>query len=235
MGGRATLAGPQRRPGRPPKELATDTRVELLEAALELFARHGYAGTSVRMIARSVGVSEAAMYAHFPGKRAMFEELLEHAGPRTVLQEMGAADGELPVSDPARFVRRLVERVWAGWEKPAARRFLSILMREGLISDPSTGVGLLAAIADMQRELGSVFARWQAEGRVRVRGATPEQLAWELFSTVAVLRILHAHADAGPAELRRGREAMRRHVEFFVAAVFGDGAATGRGDDPADD
>ena len=224
MGGRTTIAGPPRRPGRPPKELATDTRMELLEAALELFARHGYAGTSVRMIARHVGVSEAAIYAHFPSKRAMFEELLEHAGPRTVLQEIRAADGELPVSDPPRFVRRLVERVWTGWEKPAARRFISMLMREGLICDRSTGVGLLAAIADMQRELGSVFARWRAEGRVRVRDATPEQLAWELFSTVAVLRLLHAHAEAGPDDLRRGRRAVREHVDFFVAAVFGDDA-----------
>ena len=44
---------------------------DLLKAGLELFATRGYDGVSVRDIAKSAGVSEAAMYKHFSGKEDM--------------------------------------------------------------------------------------------------------------------------------------------------------------------
>jgi AcrR family transcriptional regulator len=41
---------------------------ELIKAGLELFAVRGYDGVSVRDIAKTAGVSEAALYKHFKGK-----------------------------------------------------------------------------------------------------------------------------------------------------------------------
>lgn len=46
----------------------------LLESALDLFARKGYAGTSTREIATNAGVSEALLFRHFGTKVALFEE-----------------------------------------------------------------------------------------------------------------------------------------------------------------
>jgi len=60
-----TVTSSGRRRGRPPKAAAGDTKEELLQAALALFAAKGYEGTSVRDIARSVGLSESVLYAHF--------------------------------------------------------------------------------------------------------------------------------------------------------------------------
>ncbi|MFZ1815630.1 MAG: TetR/AcrR family transcriptional regulator [Rhizobiaceae bacterium] len=39
------------------------------KAALELFARHGYAAVSMRQIASEVGVQPGALYNHFPAKQ----------------------------------------------------------------------------------------------------------------------------------------------------------------------
>ena len=51
-----------------------------------LFARHGYAGTTVRMIGREAGVSTGLLYAYFESKegllRAIFED--EFAGIASV-------------------------------------------------------------------------------------------------------------------------------------------------------
>lgn len=54
----------------------SDTRSRILAAARELFARHGYRGATVRAIGQRCGVSDAALYHHFPGKRALYDAVL---------------------------------------------------------------------------------------------------------------------------------------------------------------
>ena len=51
-------------------------RVGIVEAAKPLFARHGFAGTTTRQIARAAGVSEALVFQHFPSKAALYREIL---------------------------------------------------------------------------------------------------------------------------------------------------------------
>jgi len=47
----------------------------LLDAALTLFARHGYAATSVADIQQACGLSpgSGALYKHFPSKKALLQ------------------------------------------------------------------------------------------------------------------------------------------------------------------
>jgi|GEM_PF-3525580 len=68
----------RRRPGRPvavPGE--TPTREKVLQAAIDLFADTGYAGTPVRSIARRAGITEAAVYRHYPNKEALLLSILK--------------------------------------------------------------------------------------------------------------------------------------------------------------
>lgn len=53
------------------------TRRRMLDAAAEWFADHGYAGTSVRDIAREVGVTVGAIYVHFPSKGQLLLSVYE--------------------------------------------------------------------------------------------------------------------------------------------------------------
>lgn len=52
------------------------TRKNLLEAAVRLFARQGYAATSIRALASEAGVSLGLLYFYFPSKEAVLEALL---------------------------------------------------------------------------------------------------------------------------------------------------------------
>ena len=61
----------QRRPG-------TTARDEILDAAGELFTTLGYAGTSTRMIAESVGIRQASLYHYFKTKDDILCALLSH-------------------------------------------------------------------------------------------------------------------------------------------------------------
>ena len=48
------------------------TKERILELAMELFAEHGYKGTSVRKIASKVGIRESALYNHYTNKEDIF-------------------------------------------------------------------------------------------------------------------------------------------------------------------
>lgn len=81
---------------------ATTTRDRLLDAAITLFARQGYASTSVADIHRACGLSpgSGALYKHFPSKGALLKaaaqrqlERMDDAGRRV---DSAAGGGPLP-------------------------------------------------------------------------------------------------------------------------------------------
>jgi AcrR family transcriptional regulator len=72
--------GGGQRPGTASREHAGDTRA-LLDAAMEAFARHGYAGASVRAIARTAGLNDGGLYTQFRSKQDLYQALLRGAGP----------------------------------------------------------------------------------------------------------------------------------------------------------
>jgi AcrR family transcriptional regulator len=56
---------------------AKRSRAQILAAALKLFSRVGYHGTSLRDIARGAKASTGNVYHHFPDKEAIFTALIE--------------------------------------------------------------------------------------------------------------------------------------------------------------
>jgi AcrR family transcriptional regulator len=52
-------------------------REAILEAAVSLFGKRGYAGTTMRDIAREVGVLPGSLYAHISSKETLLDELVE--------------------------------------------------------------------------------------------------------------------------------------------------------------
>ena len=55
------------------------TRARILKAALELFSRHGYAGTSVRLVADKAGVAVGLIYSHVKSKDGLLVALFEQS------------------------------------------------------------------------------------------------------------------------------------------------------------
>jgi AcrR family transcriptional regulator len=77
---------------------AWERREVLLDAALPLFARHGWLGTGTRELAAAAHVTEPVLYRHFADKEALFLAVLERATARLeavvrrhVAGEQGAA------------------------------------------------------------------------------------------------------------------------------------------------
>jgi AcrR family transcriptional regulator len=54
-------------------DYSESTRAALVDSAVELFAKRGYAATSLDEVARKARVTKGALYHHFSGKQALFE------------------------------------------------------------------------------------------------------------------------------------------------------------------
>ncbi|MFE0028711.1 TetR/AcrR family transcriptional regulator [Amycolatopsis sp. NPDC059021] len=54
-------------------DYSESTRSALVDGAVELFTKRGYAGTSLDEIAKRARVTKGALYHHFSGKQALFE------------------------------------------------------------------------------------------------------------------------------------------------------------------
>lgn len=52
-----------------------DARARVLDAAVELFAQHGYDGTSVNQVIARAGVAKGGFYHHFASKEALLYEV----------------------------------------------------------------------------------------------------------------------------------------------------------------
>ena len=102
---------------------ATPKARAVLDAAAELFLAQGY-GVSMDAVAKRAGVSKATLYAHFPGKEALFRAMVaekcdrmseearalaDHAGEiRPALEQLGLTVLRFLVSPSVLAVHRIV-------------------------------------------------------------------------------------------------------------------------------
>jgi AcrR family transcriptional regulator len=81
-------------PNSPPSE--TETRSRILKAALRLFARRGYDGTTTRDLAEAADVAEGTLFRYFSTKKAILVEVVSQGWVElltdllTELSEMGS-------------------------------------------------------------------------------------------------------------------------------------------------
>ena len=115
------------------------TQERLLSAAADLFSIQGYAGVSMRDIARAVGITQAAIYHHFSNKDALYIATITYLFEQHTL---GISEQMSAIDDPAQRLELLIGAMLEAAEKDP--RFRRIYLRELLEGDQEK----LAAIAE---------------------------------------------------------------------------------------
>ena len=127
------------------------TRERLLDSAIRLFSAGGFQGTSVAQIARDVGITPAAAFAHFPSKELLLDAAFDRDALAFVLRvtedlaEIDVVDRWPAIVDLLWTVvgdYRLVDHVISGTESESAAR---------MIDTPAIRLGI-AALADRIRD-----------------------------------------------------------------------------------
>jgi TetR/AcrR family acrAB operon transcriptional repressor len=130
--------GVPERPARP------DGRRDLMDIAIDCFARYGYQATSIDRIARAAGLTKGAIYYHFKDK----EDLLFEAVKNRVSQFERRITGDIAaIHDAAAALRRVGELCFEHATKSNHRRLIVTLMVEAL----DTNARLSAQFREMMR------------------------------------------------------------------------------------
>ena len=97
------------------QEYSAATKKALVDVALDLFARQGYAGSSLDQIVAGARVTKGALYHHFSGKQALFEAVFEQVE-----------------SDASRMINKALRGKRDPWEKAQAglRAFLGVVQEQ---------------------------------------------------------------------------------------------------------
>jgi len=105
-------------------ERRSDTKEKILEAALRLFSRKGFRETTIKDIAKEVGITEGAIYRHFNSKDEIIHELL--ISITTELKEAIAKSIEKGESEEEIFKNIIEALIGYAFNKPESYRFLNL-------------------------------------------------------------------------------------------------------------
>lgn len=147
------------------QEQAQETRRRLMDAALCMFGENGYAGTQVRAITRSVGMSDGLLYHYFPGGKAELFEAVIRENAERILGEFDWLSEELVQLPIVEVLERMYRDISAALTAHLAE--IRIFLREkelcGLV-DPERLRGSLERELD---RLPAFLAERAARGEIR--------------------------------------------------------------------
>jgi AcrR family transcriptional regulator len=157
---------------------AEATRQRILDAGLELFAKRGYAATSIARIARVAGVSPETIYASVGSKRGIIDALLDQIDSLRVGDQLAAQvqarDGTPRAAIDA--IARTSARFWAD------NGVLVGVLRSG-IGDAEIGEAWRARQGRRRDVLRSIFTTWSSEVlRPGIDAERAADIGWALTS-----------------------------------------------------
>lgn len=181
-------------------------RLAILHRSAELFARFGYAGTSIAMIAKAGGVSKALLYHYYPDKEAVLYDILStHLGDLVgVVERVGEAE-----ADPHRRLEALARALLDAYRDADAEHEVQIASLRLLPAEKKE------RLRSLERRIVRVFSDTLAALLPELgRGAALKALTMSLFG------MLNWHF----LWFREGRELTREDYAGLVARLVTAGA-----------
>ncbi len=134
--------------------------------ALYLFAENGFDKSSVRDIAKKVGVRESAIYNHFKSKKEIFEALVTEAKERLLTAKY--VDNELleKLPEPEIFLRELTYNIIEIWSDAEDKAYTKLLIQARFNSSIKFDFRLEELFASLRKLLEIIFKELENYGYV---------------------------------------------------------------------
>lgn len=180
-------------------------REEILRAALEVIAREGYRGASVREIADAVGLSQAGLLHYFDSKEELFVEILR-VRDETDLASFGATDDGS--SDLAALTDTYLRIIRHNAGVPGLVQLFTQMSADAADPQHPAHTYFLERGAALRAALAAAIAHAQADGAVSDRSPAETlartlqsvwdgaQLQWLLDPTVDVAGIVGTYLSS---------------------------------------
>lgn len=130
-------------------ETRPESRERIVASALRLFGEHGYAATSVRLIAEDAGVAQGLLYNYFAGKEGLLRAIFERGVAQVASSFETAAGGATVRERLERLIRASFGLVRE--QLPFWRLSYQVRLQPGVVEG-----------------LGEVVSEWSASVRVQL-------------------------------------------------------------------
>lgn len=210
---------------RPSKHNQRETRREILEAALGLFAHNGFHGTGMREIARSVGINEASLYHYFPSKEQLLDAVLfepDDAGRPALAPTLPPLFTGQTIDGLQEWLTEALLGVLAHFAEPTEVLRFRIFLSDGLRLAAAGKIHYLERMLSVQQPVVQTMTRLQREGVLRP--CSPLLLMMSLVGPLMMWRhMLVLSPELPPVQ---DREAfVRHHVGQLLRGAAVDPAA----------
>ena len=189
----------------------TGAKERILDAAVELFALHGYDGTSVAQVITEAGVAKGGFYHHFASKEALLYEVYGDLITRQLAMMDEVVARRLSPTDTLRaFIGVLVESTAA-----SARQAIVFFREQGRLGDERTAE--YRAVRRRCHDMVVLLVRdGQASGEFN-RVASPEMVTFTIFGVINELPIWYR-----PTGRQRPAQIAAELAAFVLAALGGE-------------
>jgi AcrR family transcriptional regulator len=203
-------------PGESPSRASEERREEILRAGLDLFAVAGFHGTSVRQIARAVGVNEATLYHYFPSKDAMlqavFDRVLEERRTAFAAWEEGDLERDRVEDILHRLGRVFLQHAATPLEVKVTRLFLSEAPRLS-----AEGRQAFENVHNTSmRPAVELFQRLMDQGRVRSIDA--QRVMMSFFAPLILWKICYSMGERG-GDSDESERVLAHQVDMIARAL----------------
>jgi AcrR family transcriptional regulator len=184
----------------PPRRYRTSrvSRERILEAATELFAQQGYAGTGVDQLAARSGIAKTAIYYHFGNKAGLLAATLERAASTWIegiyQASRQAGDWSARLDQALAGMRSLLE------EKPWIFKLMQILALE---------------VAEEKPDIREILQSILRQARQAIVAGMHDALGFEVPDAEGVARLILGSLDGIAMNLQIDPEAISLDESFL--------------------
>ncbi|OPY30099.1 MAG: DNA-binding transcriptional repressor AcrR [Methanocella sp. PtaU1.Bin125] len=207
--------------GRPVKVAGEKgTKEKIFEAAIEMFAERGYDGVSIRDIGRAVGISEAAVYRHYPGKEAILDSIFAFVEGRIYPQAPEESYDAIVDAVPFEELLQSIPRYMIA--DPQLIRITRIMMIEMYRNEKIREYVQRELFQRPVDETEALFRRLMAKGKIRE--CDPGALAKVFIAYITYWYFETFIFDYGvPLDASHVEKTTRAQIKLFVALTRPEG------------
>lgn len=193
------------------------TKAKILDQALILFSEAGYAGTSIRQLARAVGLRESSIYNHFSGKEDIYRSLVSQWGAAAFVECLESEAYRELGDDLEAFCRQcgvdLIER----WLDRREQMFMAMVSAENK-EFFDIRVEMHTLLFSKENELLARYFKGFAKAG-QLKQLEVNEVARIFSSGLICLRRAHIDGPEGPVSKRTLQNAMNRYLKCFLQMV----------------
>jgi AcrR family transcriptional regulator len=198
--------------------MSQGTKVKIKSAALDLFSRYGFAGSSVRHIAKEVGIRESAIYNHFSSKEKILIEILDEYSSKNTGINLLTEELLSELDNPRKFLSIFSEKLLNHWNSEYERKILRLLVFEEFRKNSDPDNSLKKLMFSMQ-ELWVIIFNEMKKLKI-IKNIDSEVLSNEFVANLFFIRIEFLSGDDSH-KIKKANKKLQEHINFFWNAIKG--------------